>query len=209
MTNSYYNALLMAEKSVADSVPDFDDEVITFSKEHELAMKLLFEKMSGKKRHNSIKTALKVFAVAAVLLSITVTVIGFPRTKAYEVTDFGIYSEYKVIAETKNFPVEEMDIGYLPENFKKVNEVISDYMKIYVFEYNGNQITLYKGSINYSVQFDSEKSITETVSADGIKFVSFYKEGYNGYIWNDGRYIYMVKSNVDKDEAFKISRHLK
>lgn len=209
MTNSYYNALLMAEKSVADSVPEFDDEPVSFSKEHESAMKLLFEKMSGKKRHNSIKTALKVFAVAAVILSLTVTVIGFPRTKAYEVTDFGVYSEYKVVAETKDIPVEEMEIGYMPDDFKKVNEIVSDYMKLYVFEYNGNQITLYKGSINYPVKFDSEKNSIDTVSADGIKFMSYYKGNYNGFIWNDGKYIYTVKSTVDKDETFEIARHLK
>lgn len=43
----------------------------------------------------------------------------------------------------------------MPDEFKKVNEIVSDYMKLYVFEYNGNQISLYKGSINYPVQFDS------------------------------------------------------
>lgn len=209
MTNSYYNALLMAEKRMVDSVPDFDDEPVIFSDEHELAMKLLFEKIRIKKQHKLLKTALKVFAVAAVILSITITVIGFPRTKAFEITDFGIYSEYKVTADVKGVPVENIKIGYMPDNFEKVNEIISDYIKLYIFEYNGNQITLCKSNINYPVQFDSEKNSIETISVDGIKYVSFYKDEYNGFIWNDGKYIYMVKSNIDKDEAFKIARHLK
>ena len=123
--------------------------------------------------------------------------------------DFGIYSEYKVVAETKDIPVEEMEIGYMPDDFKKVNETVSEYMIYYVFEYNGNQIALYKGGINYPVQFDSEKNSIETVTADGIKFVSYYNEGNNGFIWNDGKYIYTVKSTVDKDEALEIARHLK
>lgn len=206
---SYYRALSLVEQSIAASVPVFDDNPIVFSKNHEQFMKQLFRKMKGGKYHSSSGTVLKVLLIAAVLLSIATVVIGIPRTKAYNVTDYGVYSEYAIVGEVTETPVDSLEIGYLPEGFEKVNEAVNEYLIVYNYKYNDETINISKSDLRLPVSFDSENCIVEKINADGLEYICYYNDDYNGCIYNDGKYIYFISTTVDKNETFKIVRYLK
>ncbi len=206
---SYLCALSLVEKSIAASVPAFDNVSVNFSEEHEQFMQRLFRKMKDDKYHTSAGTAVKVFLIAAVLLSIATTVIGVPRTKEYNITDYGIYSEYTVVGETSETPVDSIKIGYMPDGFEKVSETVSEYMIVYYYEYNNETISILKSDLRTPACFDSENNSVEIIHEDALEYVCYYNDDCNGYIFNNGKYIYSVQTTLDKSEAFKIIKHLK
>lgn len=206
---SYYRALSLVEDSIVASLPVFDDTDVEFSESHQQFMQKLFNKMKGGKYKSSVRTVVKVIVAAAVILSLTTTVIGFPRTKEFTVTDYGIYSEYSVTEDSKDYPVKEIHVGYIPEGFEITNKTNLMFYISNEYAKDDEIIQITKMNIKYSLNFDSENCTVETESTDGLKYICSYRDGLSIFVWNDGKYIYCVKTTIDKNEAFKIARHLK
>lgn len=63
---------------------------------------------------------------------------------------------------------------------------------------------------NYSGNFDNEHSNLEYYTDDiGQEYLIHITEGEYCAVWNDGRYIVQITSNLNKDEIIKLCKNTK
>ena len=178
------------------------------SQNYEKRIKQLLDRMRGDRLHRFTKRTATVILVAAILFALVIA--GFAATvgKEFIVRTFSDHFEYSVTDGENSKALTDLQINYIPEGFIMDNNV--DDMKTVknkLFLHGDEYFNVEKKSINDTIGFDTDNS-EDYVIINNITYLYYGDAAYNlnGYIWNNGDYIYYIEGNISKDELLKIAQ---
>lgn len=181
-------------------------EEVTFSKQHQKRMNLLFDKMRNGRYHRFTRRATAALIAAIIAVSVTVTAFAVPATREFIIKRFFDHSQYSVVNGERTF-VEGINIGYLPEGFEKTDEYSSEKGTILNYTYTSQSqwIEIGKMTLNTNLGFDTEMYNSVEIVHNGLTYIYSQSDSHAACIWNDGEYIYRLTSNLTKDELLEIA----
>lgn len=196
------------------------DEKIIFSKEHNKKMAKIFKAEKRKLWH---KKALKISKYAACFLAIIMLIsavtiynvealrvkfLNFVFTSDYEGTSFNFEEK----EEEKEAPPEnntDIAFGYVPEGFELI-DARQKKENIHIRYASGeNYFQILRGDLSGNYNVDTENGTYENIKIDGLEAVYFTNPNINSVVWNDSYYIYIITSNISKEELIKIAENIK
>lgn len=188
----------------------FSADEITYSHSFERNMSKLIDKMRNDKYHRFTRKTVRFLVAAAVVAAITFTAFAVEHSRNFIIQQFKTHSVFTVSDNTKSQNVEEFELGYIPEGFEKVGEQRSDNRISYAyFDDFDNDFTVNKCLVDYNFLIDSEKNISWKDKENGITYYGYELANNNiAYTWNDGKYIYHIEGNIDKNEMLKIAKNM-
>ena len=186
-----------------DSLGEMDEYVT--SKQQIRKVKRIAGKLRGNKYHHLTRRALATLVAAAILLSTATIAIASESSRKFIIEKFKEYSIYKV-ENNESINVTPIEVGYLPEGFKKTYSFNVDNSRISDYTFNDKFISIIKWSNDFSVYYDTEEYNNESMNINGINYI-VYKSNNNNYgiIWNTNNYNYRVIGNITKDELIKVA----
>lgn len=196
--------LLSCEQWV-DSFPT-DIPKHEFSKKHQEKMKTIFKPEQKSNRKPSKKT-IKILLIAAILLLTgAITVSANQTYKEYIITKFFDYSEYKVVDDDNAKKAVSLKLNYIPSGFEKDD----DYGYSCSYKKGNKFFVAEKSELDTTIGYNTEIYDEKTIEINGIKAIYYWGgNNYNGIIFNDGEYIYIISGNIDKEELVKIAQNVK
>lgn len=206
--NVFEETCLRSCEKWADSFPS-DIPEHKFSKEHNDRMSELLN--TGEKTHKYKPSAkmIKVFFVAAVLLSLTVSAFAIPVSREFIVEKFSNHSEYNVADTDGVKEVTPLKLNYVPAGFEKTEESASYGLYACSYKNNNQNFNVEKCTINAGIGYDTEKYDDEIININGIEAIYFRPDDEtNGLIFNNGEYIFVISGNIGKEELVKIAQNV-
>ncbi|MCM1286487.1 MAG: DUF4367 domain-containing protein [Acetobacter sp.] len=199
-------ALLLSCEIKSDSL-ECDNE-FKFSSSFENRMDKLIDKMRDNKYHRLTKRAVRMLAVAAVVLSFSATAFAFPFARQYIITEFRDHDSYKVLDSHDKKFVDDIYIGYIPEGFTEKSfsdggglSIVAEYVN------NNSWFVIQKSVLDTEINYDSQNN--EIIKHNNIDYHYHASGESNGIIFNDGNYVFNVAGNISKEELKKIAFELK
>lgn len=106
---------------------------------------------------------------------------------------------------------EEYYISALPKGFEEADNMKSDKSIDIVYLYEDDYIFFTQNTkSNYEQYFDNEYSeYSDYIDSDGEKYRIIANDFDTTYIWDNGMYIFIVQSNLDKDEILNLCKSTK
>lgn len=184
-----------------------EEEEFTFSKPFGKRMDKLVDKMRNNKYHKLTRNAIKMIVVAAIVLSIALTAVAFPGTRKYIIKQFQNYFSYTVSENVEAEEVEELVIGYVPQDFvltEEYNENLCAYQKYMNVEL---WFSIFKNPLDTEINYNNANQ--EITEHNNIEYITFDNGEVTGIIWNNGEYVYRIDSNLSKNELLKIAYAVK
>ena len=208
MSNLREVCLLSCEKWV-DSFP-CDIPKHEFSKEHNEKMQSLLQNKPKDKKHRLSGKAITFILIAAIIMAVATTVFAIPSCREFILKQYSSYSEYYV-PDAKNSRVETLKVNYVPDGFEKNGE----YEECFIYSYNNvdnskEYFEVHKVVLNAKISFDSKKYDSENIYINGIEGIYFSSndEKDKGIVFNNGKYIFIVKGNIDKQTLIEIAQNV-
>ena len=189
-----------------------------FSKRHDKKMKKLF-KRQRKPYFKLISTAGRraacVFAAIVVLSASAMSVKAVRKT----IFDFitSVFSDHQVITADSDscsgYPStikEEYRITKLPEGFEQQYYNKTD-TRVDIPYYSTSSRILFTQFTkdSFRIIFTDDAKSQEYTDTDGQKYQIVVTEYETVYIWDNGRYVFMVSGDFDKDKMLEICRSVK
>lgn len=198
-------------KRWVDSLPD-DIEPYQFSKKHERRMKILFNKMRGGRYHYLTTKSTVVLVAAILIFAMAITAIAIPYTREFIIEKFFDHSTYTVVGGEYN-KIGDIEIGYIPEGFEKVDEHIEASFMIIRFSSinNDDWFDIKATQISTQVFFNTENNQEATIEHNLTKYVSYYDNElkHYGLIWNKDQITYRITGSININEQLKIAESIK
>ena len=200
--------------SYMSSLEDKCCEEHIFSDKHNKKM-TKFIKRREKPYFVLISTAVRRAAcIAAAILVVSVSALS---VKAIRETVFDfikhIFSDHNVVTTEDGKDVgypqtieEEYYISELPTGFEETNKGRTDNSFDIAYFRNDEYIffTQYTKAA-YEQTYDNEHSeFNEYIDSDGKQYMLITNKSETTYIWDNGRYIFEITSNLDKKDALKL-----
>lgn len=208
MSNLQEVCLLSCENWV-DSFPS-DIPEHKFSKKHNEIMKPLLQNEPEEKKHRLSKKTVTFILIAAIIMAVATTVFAIPSCREFVLKQYSSYSEYYV-PDAKNSKVESLEVNYVPDGFVKNDK----YDKYFIYYYSNAEnskeyFEVHKSVLNAKISFDSKKYDSESIYINGIEGIYFSSDNEKdkGIVFNDGKYIFTVKGNIDKQTLIKIAQNV-
>lgn len=208
MSNLREVCLLSCEKWV-DSFP-CDIPKHEFSKKHNEKMQSLLQNEPKDKKHRLSGKAITFILIAAIIMAVATTVFASPSCREFILKQYSSYSEYYV-PDAKNSRVETLKVNYVPDGFEKNGE----YEEYFIYSYNNvvnskEYFEVHKVVLNAKISFDSKKYDSENININGIEGIYFSSddEKDKGIVFNNGKYIFIVKGNIDKQTLIEIAQNV-
>jgi hypothetical protein len=167
-------------------------------------MKELF-KIDYKNNKKLSKKIIKIILIAAILLSFATTVFAIPSYREFIVDKFSNHSEYNV-ADTKNAEkVTALKLNYIPDGFEKTEE----YEYTLIYKKGDKSFSVAKYQLSANINFDTEEYESENIKINNIDAI-YYRSNtnQNGIIFNNGKYIFIISGNIDKETLVKIAQNV-
>lgn len=180
-----------------------------FSKKHSEKMKEIFQTEPKEKKHKLSKKTIKFILIAAILLSLAITVFAIPAYREFIIEKFFNHSEYIVVDTSYAKDVTSLNLNYIPTGFERTEEYTSN--DFYIETYNNNYQYFYvkKYKLNTNIGYDTEKYNSENIRINGIEAVYYMPDNeLKGIIFNNGEYMYIISGNIDKKELVKIAQNV-
>ncbi len=207
------------DEQTVELLQDIDrSEPHIFSRRHEKKMQKLF-KRQRKPYFKLISTAGRraacVFAAIVVLSASAMSVKAVRKTFFDFITS--VFSDHQVISadtgSNDGYPdtiEEEYRISKLPQGFKQQYHNRTETM-VDIPYYCADSRILFsqftKGS--FKIVFTDEAKTEECVDTDGQKYQVVITEYETVYIWDNGRYVFMVSGDFDKETMLDLCRSVK
>ena len=189
-----------------------------FSKRHDKKMKKLF-KRQRKPYFKLISTAGRraacVFAAIVVLSSSAMSVKAVRKTFFDFITS--VFSDHQVISadtgSNDGYPdtiEEEYRISKLPQGFKQQYHNRTETMvDIPYYSSDSRIISTQFTKDSFEIIFTDEAKTEEFADTDGQKYQIVVTEYETVYIWDNGRYVFMVSGDLDKETMLDLCRSVK
>lgn len=204
----FEEACLLSCEEWVDSFPS-DLPKYKLSKQHKKKMKEILQETPNEDKYKLSKNTIKVLLIAAILLSIATTVFAIPASRDYVISKFFNHSSYNVTNIDKLSEVESLEMNYIPDGFIQTDEYNS--INFYGISFSKKQeyFSVDKHTLNAYVGFDTEKYDCEDILINGITGVFFLTDNSEkGIILNNGKYIFIISGNIDKEELVNIAQNL-
>lgn len=206
--DKFTEACRLANRQWVDSLPA-DAPPHEFSPAFASAMRPLLQPditPVPQKKRRLTKKAARILLVAAVLLALAIatTAIAVPLARRANVTQLPDHGQYEV-ADPENAPnVDGITVGYVPDGFVLTEE----YEHAYVYENRDKTFTVTKLELDFGTNYDTDYP-SESIIINGAEGVYHRSDsGYNGIIFNNGEYIFMIDGNIPKEELVKIAQNV-
>lgn len=207
--NNFQDVCLLSCEKWVDSFPD-EIPKHEFSQKHDEKMKTLFQDDPKDKKHRLSRKSITFILIAAIIMAVATTAFAIPSCREFILKQYSSYSEYYV-PDAKNSRVESLEVNYVPDGFEKND----DYDKYFIYYYsnvdnNKEYFEVHKSVLNAKISFDSKKYDSESIYINGIEGVYFSSddEKDKGIVFNDGKYIFTIKGNIDKQTLIKIAQNV-
>lgn len=181
-----------------------------FSREHKKAINKILYSDNKKYKVTFSRRNIKILLIAAILLSLAATVVfAVPASREFIVNKFSNHSEYN-ITDTDNIKdVNSLTVNYVPKGFEFTEKHTASGFCILKYENGEKSVSIKKLSLDFTINYDTEKYSSEKIKINGINAV-YYKpdNDMNGVIFNNGEYIYTVSGRISKDEIIKVAQNI-
>lgn len=200
--DNFEKAVQMSFESFVDSLPS-EVPAHDFSQKHiDKINSLIYPKPKVKSKKLSKKTV-RFIIIAAVLLSLAVVVVASNVSRGYTIDKYPNRLEYRV-ENTKNMPkMTPLKVGYVPQGFDKTCE---HNQEEYTYSKLDKHFVVDKYTLDNAVEILGGNS--EVIEINGAKAIFYKTVNNNGIIFNDGKYVFEVMGNIEKDELVKIAQSL-
>lgn len=206
--SNFTKACALSQEAWLDSLPtEFDD--YTYSKKYNKEINNLINKMRNDKYHRFTKRTTRLLIVAAVIVSIAVTVIALPDSRSFIVKKFSGYGVMYNNTYDLN-SIENTSVGYVPDGFEYTGNSSDRDTNIKTY-LNGRQyINIGKYGLSYSINYDSEYIKAYNIKRNNIVYcVSKNSENEIMVTWKYRGFTYLVNGNISEEEALKIAYTVK
>ena len=207
------------DEQTAELLQDIDrSEPHIFSRRHEKKMQKLF-KRQRKPYFKLISTAghraACVFAAIVVLSASAMSVKAVRKTFFDFITS--VFSDHQVITADSDscsgYPStikEEYRITKLPEGFEQQYYNKTD-TRVDIPYYSTSSRILFTQFTkdSFRIIFTDDAKSQEYTDTDGQKYQVVITEYETVYIWDNGRYVFMVSGSLDKDKMIELCRSVK
>lgn len=204
-------ACTISLKRWVDSLPD-DIEPYQFSKKHERRMKILFNKMRGGRYHYLTTKSTIVLVAAILIFAMAITAIAIPYTREFIIEKFFDHSTYTVVGGEYS-EIGDIEIGYIPEGFEKVDEYSENSFRIsrYMSTNNIDWFDIRISQSTNQIYFNTEKYQEETIENNSMTYISYYDNELNHYglLWNKNSFSYNLLGTLDIETEIKIAESIK
>ena len=129
-----------------------------------------------------------------------------------------IFSDHNVVTTEsgtdKGYPTtieEEYYISELPEGFEEMDKGKTD-NSIDISYFRNDEFILFSQYTKaaYKVYYDNERSeFNELTDSDGKRYMVITNKNEITYIWDNGRYIFEIASNLNKDKTLNLCKSTK
>lgn len=206
--SNFTKACALSQEAWLDSLPtEFDD--YTYSKKYNKEINTLINKMRNDKYHRFTKRTTRLLIVAAVIVSLAVTVIALPNSRSFIVKKFSGYGVMYNNTYDLN-SIENTSVGYVPDGFEYTGNSTDRDTNIKTY-LNGRQyINIGKYGLSYSINYDSEYIKAYNIKRNNIVYsVSKNSENEIMVTWKYRGFTYLINGNISEEEALKIAYTVK
>lgn len=206
--SNFTKACALSQEAWLDSLPtEFDD--YTYSKKYNKEINTLINKMRNDKYHRFTKRTTRLLIVAAVIVSLAVTVIALPNSRSFIVKKFSGYGVMYNNTYDLN-SIENMSVGYVPDGFEYTGNSTDRDTNIKTY-LNGRQyINIGKYGLSYSINYDSEYIKAYNIKRNNIVYRVSKNSGNEIMVtWKYRGFTYLINGNISEEEALKIAYTVK
>lgn len=206
--SNFTKACALSQEAWLDSLPtEFDD--YTYSKKYNKEINTLINKMRNDKYHRFTKRTTRLLIVAAVIVSLAVTVIALPNSRSFIVKKFSGYGVMYNNTYDLN-SIENMSVGYIPDGFEYTGNGTDRDTNIKTY-LNGRQyINIGKYGLSYSINYDSEYIKAYNIKRNNIVYRVSKNSGNEIMVtWKYKGFTYLINGNISEEEALKIAYTVK
>lgn len=206
--SNFTKACALSQEAWLDSLPtEFDD--YTYSKKYNKEINTLINKMRNDKYHRFTKRTTRLLIVAAVIVSLAVTVIALPNSRSFIVKKFSGYGVMYNNTYDLN-SIENMSVGYVPDGFEYTGNSTDRDTNIKTY-LNGRQyINIGKYGLSYSINYDSEYIKAYHIKRNNIVYSVSKNSGNEIMVtWKYRGFTYLINGNISEEEALKIAYTVK
>lgn len=201
----FEQACILSNESFLKTIPDVLPEP-QYSRKHIRAMNRIINKMRNDRYHRLTTGTIKALVVAAVILSLALSVFAIPSVREYVITQFKTHSVFRTVSTEDSQYVTDLTVGYIPEGFELVEEVEKPLKIAYDYYKGSDWIIVEKTSNKMETGFDTEKKNAKIILVKNTEYYLFnYSESYNGIVWFRGEYIYSVNGTMSQDVLLAIA----
>ena len=207
------------DEQTAELLQDIDrSEPHIFSRRHEKKMQKLF-KRQRKPYFKLVCTAgRRAACIAAAIVIVSASAMSVKAVRE-TVFDFftSVFSDHQVISadtgSNDGYPdtiEEEYRISKLPQGFKQQYHNRTETM-VDIPYYSCDRRILFTQFTkdSFKITFTDDAKTQELIDTDGQKYQVVITEYETVYIWDNGRYVFMVSGDFDKDKMLEICRSVK
>lgn len=207
------------DEQTAELLQDIDrSEPHIFSRRHEKKMQKLF-KRQRKPYFKFICTASRRAAcIAAAIVIVSASAMSVKAVRE-TVFDFftSVFSDHQVIStdteSNDGYPKtieEEYRISKLPQGFKQQYHNRTETMVDIPYYSSDSRIMFTQFTKDsFRITFTDEAKTQEFTDTDGQKYQVVITEYETVYIWDNGRYVFMVSGSLDKETMLDLCRSVK
>lgn len=206
--SNFTKACALSQEAWLDSLPtEFDD--YTYSKKYNKEINNLINKMRNDKYHRFTKRTTRLLIVAAVIVSLAVTVIALPNSRSFIVKKFSGYGVMYNNTYDLN-SIENTSVGYIPDGFEYTGNSTDRDTNIKTY-LNGRQyINIGKYGLSYSINYDSEYIKAYNIKRNNIVYRVSKNSGNEIMVtWKYRGFTYLINGNISEEEALKIAYTVK
>lgn len=206
--SNFTKACALSQEAWLDSLPtEFDD--YTYSKKYNKEINTLINKMRNDKYHRFTKRTTRLLIVAAVIVSLAVTVIALPNSRSFIVKKFSGYGVMYNNTYDLN-SIENTSVGYIPDGFEYTGNSTDRDTNIKTY-LNGRQyINIGKYGLSYSINYDSEYIKAYNIKRNNIVYRVSKNSGNEIMVtWKYRGFTYLINGNISEEEALKIAYTVK
>ena len=194
-----------------DSLPD-EFEPYEFSKKHQRQMKVLFNKMRGGNYHHFTKRTTIVLVAAILVFAMAITAIAIPYTREFIIEKFFDHSTYTVVGGEYS-EIGDIEIGYIPEGFEKVDEFIDKRLIRMSFKSNitDDWFDIRIVQNNELLFFDTEKHDERIIQIHNKDYVYYNDKdsNYYGLLWNNSQFSFNIYGSISIENEIQIAEPIK
>lgn len=207
--NNLKDACILQNNSWIQDIPDILPEP-DYSKKHIRAINRLKNKMRNDRYHRVTANTFRVLVAAAVIFALAVTAFAIPATRDFIIEKFDKYSTVIFSSNEKADGIGTLELGYIPEGFELTKETSLNIVMLKSYVNDTNRFfEIEKSLTTFEIAFDTEEYDYEEIVINSQTYVYYQmSDEVLGLIWNSDGYTYKITTNLDLDEAIKISENI-
>lgn len=220
-----------SEDIIAQAIGDvFDEQISELSRSLEHSQTHVFSRSHNKKMRRIIKRQRKPYfklvctagrraaciAAAAVVLSASAMSVKAVRKTVFDFVTT-VFSDHKTVsadsAAQEGYPKtieEEYHITALPQGFKAQYHNTTDTMvDIPYYSTDSRLLFTQHTKESFNVIFSDTARIEDYTDTDGQKYQIVITQQETVYIWDNGRYVFMILGGLDREEMLDICKSVR